>query len=208
MEENVVVFIVIGIGIFLFIYYFTNTNNSTKLNEDIREYEYFEQGLIYIDEYKYVSYFGGFKDKGKSDDIKVIVFENKIDFKFSYDDTREIFIKDIHDCRIQTEKQLSERVSMGKLLCFGVLAFGMKGKQKELSKDYVVVRYNYENEDIDLVLDLHYGNEEFVREINNLMEECKCNKDKNSMSFENVELGDKSNDEDLADSILYMYKNK
>ena len=154
------------IGIVTFVWYINKTGDQ---QEQFKKYEYAEQGLIHIKDYNFVDYLGGFKNKGKSDDIKVIVFENKIDFKFSYEDTREIFIKNIKDCRIQTDKELIERVSMGKLLCFGVLAFGMKGKQKELTKDYVVVRCNYENEDIDLVLDFATRNEEFVNSINSLM---------------------------------------
>ena len=141
----------------------------TSKPAQLRKKEHYESiGLNFITDYDNIDYYGGFKDWGCKKDIKLIVFDGYFRLDSDYSGSKIIEFKDIKDCRIQTEKQLSERVSMGKLLCFGVLAFGMKGKQKELSKDYVLVRCNYENEDIDLVLDLHSNNERFVRYINTL----------------------------------------
>ena len=139
--------------------------SSCFSNDEKKKYqEYKKQGLEYIKKYYNVSYYGGFKDIGFRKDENLILFEDRIRIL-----NKDILIKNIKDCRIQTETQLTERASIGKLLCFGVFALGMKGKQKELNKEFTVIRFSNNNEEADLIVDLKSKNEIFIGKINRLM---------------------------------------
>lgn len=139
-------------------------NIMKEKEESKKTSEYKEKGLTYVKEYTGVNYCGGFGDIEPKKYNDVILLKDRIQIF-----RKDILIKNIQDCSIQTETQLAERVSMGKLLCFGVFAFGMKGKTKSISKNYVVIRCNHRNKDIDLVLDFGKENEEFVRQVRLLL---------------------------------------
>lgn len=106
----------------------------------------------YKERYDDVSYYGGFEGIGYQKKVDVLIYSDKIIVKKDLDWHKEILLSDIEDCTIQTETQLKERVSMGKLLCFGVFAFGMKGKQQAIAQDYTVVRFKDGDKVSDLVL--------------------------------------------------------
>lgn len=138
---------------------------ASEKDEEKKVKKYEEEGLVYRKEYSYVKYLGGFGDIAPDRHSDIILFKDRIRI---FD--RDILFENIKDCSIQTHTQLVERASLGKLLCFGVFALGMKGKTKELNKAYVVIRCVYRKKEIDLILDLggrkeKYMNEKFVSTI-------------------------------------------
>ena len=139
-------------------------NKGAKKCKESTKNNYRKIGLEYLETYNNVSYFGGFKDVQAKENNKVIVFKDRIQIF-----NKDILFSNINDCSIQSESQLVERVSMGKLLCFGVLAFGMNGKVKNVNKNYVVIRCNYKKSDIDLVLDFNDENENFIMKMKTLL---------------------------------------
>lgn len=139
-------------------------NKGAKKCEESTKDNYRKIGLEYLETYNNVAYYGGFKDIQAKENNKVLVFKDRIQIF-----NKDIMFSNINDCSIQSESQLVERVSMGKLLCFGVLAFGMNGKVKNINKNYVVIRCNYKKSDIDLVLDFNDENENFIMEMKTLL---------------------------------------
>ena len=61
--------------------------------------------------------------------------------------------KNIVDVSIKTEQEIKERVSLGKLICFGVLAFAMKGKEEVLSKSYLMITVKDREDYLGILLD-------------------------------------------------------
>lgn len=135
--------------------------------------KYKEQGLRFIKEYNSVKYYGGIKGFDIEHTGKVIIFSDRVRIL-----NNTIYLEDVESCKVQTERQITEGVSMGKLLFFGVLAFGMKGKQKELSKKYIVLRYKCLDEMRDVIMDFDSKNEDFERWISIIKRELRENENK------------------------------
>lgn len=150
------------IGVIVMVYMLIN-KGARKCEESIKD-DYRKIGLEYLETYNNVSYCGGFKDVQAKENNKIIVFKDRIQIL-----NKDILFSNIHDCSIQSESQLVERASMGKLLCFGILAFGMNGKVTNINKNYVVIRCNYKKSDIDLVLDFKDENESFIMKMKMLL---------------------------------------
>lgn len=136
---------------------------------------YKKQGLELLREYNTCVHYNGFKEYGKLSIPEVLLFTDRIRFNLSSNNTREILIKDISDCRVQTDVQISERISKGKLLAFGIFALGMKKKQEEICKSYVLLSCKYKGEDTDFVFDFKDFNTSFVTIVNNNIDKIKAN---------------------------------
>lgn len=102
------------------------------------------------------NYVGGFKDIGICRHTYLDLMEDRIIVTFKDDskgikEKKQIKYSDVLDVSIQTETQIKEKVSLGKILVFGVLSFGMKGNQSTISQEYLVMKVKYNNEDLDLI---------------------------------------------------------
>lgn len=177
MKDLLEAILILG-GLFLF-FFFGGIFDGNQEKKKFLKYK--KQGLKFIKEYNSVKYYGGIQGLNVEDTGKVILFDDRVRI-LGY----TILLREIESCNIQTERQITERVSMGKLLFFGVLAFGMKGKQRELSKKYIVLRYNEFNEMRDIVMDFGYKNEDFERYISITKKELEMNKNDNKNNISNV----------------------
>lgn len=65
------------------------------------------------------------------------------------------FIKysDIQDVYIESSHSIEQKVSMGKLICFGVLAFGMKKNEKNKIHEIVVINVKEGKEEYNVFVD-------------------------------------------------------
>ncbi|NFL87398.1 hypothetical protein FDB24_10730 [Clostridium botulinum] len=95
-------------------------------------------------------YLGGFKSVSSSKSCLVTIYEDKIKI-YIHGRYANIMKQDILDVMIKNENQIKEQISLGKLICFGVLAFGMRGKSKVITKDYVVLKIIYNEEELSLI---------------------------------------------------------
>lgn len=122
--------------------------------------DYRKQGLEYIGLFSFEC-IGGFKDIGACKDCYIDLFEEKINitlYKKNQSGTVlgskivDIKMSDILSAELQTETQISEQISLGKLITFGILSFGMKKKQNEIIREYLLINMNYNNEKVSLIL--------------------------------------------------------
>lgn len=104
----------------------------SKIEEDFKN-DFLKRGYHYIKSFS-LNYIGGIKDISASN--KVLFDATEEGLLISYFDnncSNEKLIKwnDIKNVSFQTEQSIKEQVSLGKLFVFGILAFGMKGKEKK-----------------------------------------------------------------------------
>ncbi|MGL6184694.1 MAG: hypothetical protein ACRC1T_04880, partial [Clostridium chrysemydis] len=133
---------------------------------------YNDNNLDFINDY-WIKLYSGFREYGVKDTVKLILFKDRMIFEIS-GDKKEILFRNIEDYRIQTETQLVERASLMKVACFGVFGLGMKGKEKELNKEYCYIKAMHEGEEINIVFDVSIGsNEEIIQELHKLIKEYK-----------------------------------
>lgn len=115
-----------------------------------------------IEEIK-VKYYGGFKDLCGKGSCIIIQEIDKIRFLIIKDEggvvKRNYSYDNIKSCSIMTESQIQEQVSLGKLLFFGALAFGMKGKQKEITNEYIVLEILEGEQLSSVILQYELGNQ-------------------------------------------------
>lgn len=101
-----------------------------------------------------VNYLGGLKglSANNKDYLFINLFESGIAI---FDSTHKNIIKygDIKDLYISNERSIRENVSLGKLFCFGILAFGMKGNVKEENRELIVVKVNDSCGEYNVVFD-------------------------------------------------------
>ena len=170
-----IVIMIFVIVCFIQFYIFKYKKKDRKKKKKI----YNDKGLDFID-YYWIKLYSGFREYGVKDTVQLTLFKDRLIFKIDGDE-KEVLFKDIQDYRIQTESQLIERASLMKVACFGVFGLGMKGKEKELNKEYVYIRAIYEGEQANIVFDRGIGgNEEIVQELHRLIKEYKnINIDKN-----------------------------
>lgn len=125
-------------------------------------------------------YHGGFRDVSAkyTPDIDFYIFEDKvrviihvykklikhIDFKPD----------EILNVKYMNERELTESISLGRVVVFGWLGLAIK-KKKEISREYVVLKCKYEKEEIDVVLGDDYSNynQKCFETLNNYITEYK-----------------------------------
>ncbi|MBM7835826.1 hypothetical protein [Clostridium sardiniense] len=143
--------------------------------------EYKNQGLNFINYYNNVDHYGGVKDLGFIAGGSVYLFEDRVRVY-----GEDIFIKDIEYCRVKTETELFELISLSKVIAFIKLASSLKKKEKR-TRHYILIKCKLKGEITRLDLSFKDENEDFVRRINELINQKKI-------------------DEELANSIrLYNY---
>ncbi|WP_346938185.1 hypothetical protein [uncultured Clostridium sp.] len=149
--------------------------NSNQRKEELREDEYEDEGLEYEGIKYFGNFIGGFKDIGYCEFLRVDFFKDRIgieikDLKKDIKENRYIKLNDVLDVKIQTETQIKESVSIGKLLVFGILSFGMKGNEKTLIDEYVVMKVVYNNDELNLIFKMS-DSYNFIKDINRFKEE-------------------------------------
>ncbi|WP_415313920.1 hypothetical protein [Clostridium perfringens] len=167
--------LVIVVIMFFVICFFINRNTDKDIAKRKKEEKenYKKQGLDLVNSY-WIKLYSGFREYGIKEDVKLMLFKDRIIFKIDYEVKKEILFRDIEDYRIQTESQLIERASLMKVACFGVFGLGMKGKEKELNKEYVYIKAVYEGEVANIIFERGIGeNEKIIQELHRLIKEYK-----------------------------------
>ncbi|MEG1309388.1 MAG: hypothetical protein RSD06_00750 [Bacilli bacterium] len=148
------------------------TKKSLKeMNDEMKNF-YKKQGLDFLkNEFGNIKYLTGFKDIGIKEDIYISLFKDRIRFNFEKDFYRDVLKNDISDCRIETETQIRNQISMGKILCLGIFAFG-GNNTKEINKEYLVIDCKFKNNNINILLEFkdQISLEEASKDINRLIE--------------------------------------
>ncbi|EDS77048.1 putative MurF [Clostridium botulinum C str. Eklund] len=108
-------------------------------------------GIVMSDHY--ARYIGGLPDLAGGKDATLYIKENEITLEtFGVNPiTKIINMKDITKAEIQSETQINQSVGLGKLIMFGVLAFGMKKKSEV--KSYLLLGYKDNNEERNIILE-------------------------------------------------------
>jgi hypothetical protein len=93
-----------------------------------------------------VVYIGGFPEISGGENLKVNLKLNSekllIEF-FTKKLAKDIKIEDIIDAECSTEEQISKDITLGRLIVFGALAFGLK-KNNKITRKYAVITYKDE----------------------------------------------------------------
>ena len=98
-----------------------------------------------------VDYIGGFKSLEPQKSVQLEICSDRI--RLNTNKIQNILYKNIVDVSIKTEQEIKERVSLGKLICFGVLAFAMKGTEEVLSKSYLMITVKDREDYLGILLD-------------------------------------------------------
>lgn len=168
------ILLIVIIGIIFFVKWINKTNKDTdelliKIDEKRRQNYKEKEGLEYLKTEYGIKYLGGFKDLGKKDDdITIEFFKDRIRLSFN-DGYRDIMQKEILDCKIQSETQIRQQISMGKIILLG--AFALAGNNtKEINKEFALLDCYYKGDRISIVLDIDFqpSLEQFVRDVNGL----------------------------------------
>lgn len=107
-------------------------------------------------------YLGGLPNKEGGKKVNLTLKSDRL----SLVGLKTIFKKDILGAEIQSEQQIVNNVSLGKIVTFGLLSLGMQNA-KTIVKNYVIVRFLEGNEERNMILECN-GMERVVGLINAL----------------------------------------
>lgn len=173
--EYTPILLIVIVGIIFLVKWIKKSDEDTKkiiseINDKRRQNYKEKEGIDYLKTEYGIKYLGGFKDLGKRDnDISIDFFKDRIRFKFDDNNYRDIKKSDIIDCRIQSETQIRQQISMGKIILLGV--FSLAGNNtKEINKEYALLECYYEGDRISIILEIDFQQslEQFIRDINRL----------------------------------------
>lgn len=97
-------------------------------------------------------YKGGIKNISADGTITINVLDIGLGFTGAFN-RKVIKFENIKDIFIENERSIQQQVSLGKLIMFGGLAFGMKKKNVEINKEYVIINVIDEDGEYNVVLD-------------------------------------------------------
>lgn len=124
-----ILMIIIGLGMVL-IASCVNEKDAKKRQEN---------GIIVHD--MFAKYMGGLPDITGDKNITISVKENNIFISFQNNlITKDIPMNSVVNAEIKSETQITNEVGLGKILVFGVLAFGMKNKKTHV-ENYLLLTY-------------------------------------------------------------------
>lgn len=135
-----------------FIYKPIKNKNNNNNNKTLADY-FKDEGFTYISPLSDMNYLGGIKDISIKNRIDYILTNEGLlllycdgniipSINSEYTKRKLINWNDIKDISLQTEQSIKEKVSLGKLVCFGIFAFAMNGKEKISTKEYIVLTMN------------------------------------------------------------------
>ena len=129
----------------------------------------------------YSNYYGGFRDISAKNTPNIIfyMFKDKvrivIHLRGKFIDAIDFCPEDILSISYMNERELTENISLGRILVFGWLGLAMK-KKKEINREYIVLRCIYEDKKIDVVLNSDESlnnNKKCFETLNNYITEYK-----------------------------------
>lgn len=148
----------------LFIYFFVliigvmiifsrENENQENINRDLNK-----RGYNKISNFIIFRYIGGIKTISSGNRVQIKLLKEGICFSYKkgeIGESRNYIIKfeNIEDIYLDTQQSIQERVSLGKLICFGVLAFGLKGKQIQNTKEFIVLEVCENDKNYNVILD-------------------------------------------------------
>ncbi|OSA91031.1 UNVERIFIED_ORG: hypothetical protein B2H93_14840 [Clostridium botulinum] len=159
--------VIITIGAYVYDYFYKKKQEKNYIPTNEKEYSsleevYLDYGYNYIKPLIETKYIGGIGTISINNNINIDILKEGLLFLYKDygtlsivdTETNKLLIKwsDVTNIYIETQRSIQERVNLGKLFVFGILAFGMKGKQKELNKEYVVLDVKNEK-DFSIILD-------------------------------------------------------
>lgn len=144
--------ILIAVFIGMYLIDFVININKPKSNKKLSDY-YKDVGYTYIRALNGIKYLGGIKDISIKNNMDYIITKEGLLFLYSeidqipvinskYTKHKLIGWDNIKDISLQTEQSIKEKVSLGKLVCFGIFAFAMSGKEKISTKEYIIINVN------------------------------------------------------------------
>lgn len=111
-----------------------------KAQDDKRKQKELLDGVLFSD--NMVKYLGGFSERSAILDrfVHVKLYADKlvVDLTSAYKEIKEIPLQDIIDVESSTDEQISNDISLGRLIVFGWLAVGMKKKTTEIKRCAVI----------------------------------------------------------------------
>ena len=141
-------FLILGIIVVIFGIVISEVEKDKKNREELKKSGYNDANALII-----LKYLGGIKTISIKNNVQVKLLKEGIFFIYCYNNEKKIITyNNITDIYIDTQTSIQEKVSMGKLLCFGVLAFAMNGKQVNSTKEYIVLEVN-ENDKYNIILE-------------------------------------------------------
>jgi hypothetical protein len=144
MNISAWIVIVTILAIIFYMGYEKNKENK-KVNDEL--------GIIY--EKQLVKYVGGFREISGNIPINIKISKDKFYVEFINNKvTKSIDVKNIVDAECSTSEEVNRQVSLGKLLIFGVLSFGMSTK-KEVKKCAIITYEDEEGTNRSLVFETH-----------------------------------------------------
>lgn len=111
-----------------------------------------EQGIVYAA--VNVRYIGGFKEISGGKQVNFDLTHSQVKIVFSPQQIKSINISDIIDVECSTEDSITREVSLGRMLVFGALSFGMK-KEKHTVRRFLVIKFMQDNTERSLVLEMY-----------------------------------------------------
>ncbi|MGL6184695.1 MAG: hypothetical protein ACRC1T_04885 [Clostridium chrysemydis] len=174
--EYVPILLIIIIGIACFIKWLMKGDKDTdklllEVKNNTKKNYREKENIEYLKPLYGIKYLGGFKDLGKKDNnITLLLFKDRIRFEFDKDNYRDIMNKNVTDCKIISDKEVRQQISVGKIVLLGVFALA-GNNTKEVDKEYLLLECYYEGDKISIVLDCgqQYALEECVKDIRKLM---------------------------------------
>jgi hypothetical protein len=149
---------IVMVTILLIIFYmgYEKYREDKKTNDNL--------GIIF--EKQFVDYIGGFQEISGGD-VKVnikISNENLYIYFINKDNNEKIIsMSKIIDAECSTSEQVSKDLTLGRIVVFGILAWGLKKKTKEITKCAIITYKDENNKLRSLVFETHP--DELVRHI-------------------------------------------
>lgn len=124
---------------------------SKSMQKDVEEREKVE-GVIMVD--MYAEYLGGFPTVSSDDKrVELTVKDNGVVFNFlGRKPMQFISKKDLLNAEVRSESQITEDISLGRVLAFGVVGLAMK-KKNTVNKNYLVISYNDKGQKRDVIME-------------------------------------------------------
>lgn len=155
----IILFFFIIIGIYIYITnYLDSAKNKEKLNAK-------DQHINSTHKFSFICH-GGLKDMGFCKSCFIELFKDRIIIKLYKEDnigsiigskSLEVMLTNIIDLSLQTEKEIKEKVSLGKILVFGFLSLAMDKKSYTINKEFLVLTFNNNDEKVNLILESKYN---------------------------------------------------
>jgi hypothetical protein len=150
----IVIVCVLGICIYI------GLSTGKELEEQSRN-KFSKQGYHFVD-YCGAEYKGGIKDISINNSVSIDILEEGLNFSSTVGDKLILFEK-VKDISLQNKQYIENQVSLGKLLVFGVLAFGMNKNKKQINDEYIVIKVSDEDGEYNILLQAHeYTNNQDV----------------------------------------------